>query len=124
MSDEIRYTVGQKTDKLRPREVSLFRRVFLSRVEHGASVEAAERQALHACKLWERHGAFGEDREKDENSGDEAKFRDGFDALADYHADPEAVPATEVSVIAGLYRTGDLSLAEFRKKLGLDLDDV
>jgi hypothetical protein len=49
------------TKKLRPNEVSLFRRVFFARLEHGAPVEAAEKQALHACRVWERLGAFNEE---------------------------------------------------------------
>lgn len=47
-------------EKLKPHEVSLFRRVFLARINEGATVESAEKQALHACKIWERLGAYSD----------------------------------------------------------------
>lgn len=122
--NEIKYSVGAENARLRPCEVSLFRKVFLARVGNGATVEAAERQALHACKVWEQRGAFGEDFEgAAEQTANETRFRDGFDALCDYYADPVADSSGDVSAIAGSYRMGRLTLDEFRKKLGLDRDD-
>jgi hypothetical protein len=47
--------------KLEPRERSLYRNVFLARVRDGASVEAADRQAIHSVTIWQKRGAFNED---------------------------------------------------------------
>lgn len=72
-----------KNEKLRPVEVSVYRRVFLSRIEHGASVEAADRQGLQACKIWEQRGAFNDDESPGSARGqDSAKYADAFCALA------------------------------------------
>ena len=110
--------------KLRPCEMSLYRKTFLARIENGASVEAAHKQALHACKLWENVGAFNDDRVETEEVvyPADTKFRDGFDALCDYFADEGALAKENVDSIAVAYRIGRLSLGEFRKKLGLDRD--
>ncbi len=74
--------------KLRPNEVSLFRRVFFARLEHGAPVEAAEKQALHACRIWERLGAFNEEPATGETDGAEIKrLQDALGALAAFVKD-------------------------------------
>lgn len=61
MSGDIKYSVGAETEKLRPCEVSLYRKTFLARLNHGASVEGADKQGLHACKVWEKRGALNDD---------------------------------------------------------------
>jgi hypothetical protein len=49
-------------ETLKENEKSLFRRVYLARIAVGASIEAAEKQALHAVKRWNALGALNEDR--------------------------------------------------------------
>jgi hypothetical protein len=111
------------TGKLSPNEARLYRRIFCVRTDDGASVEAAHKAALHAVKLWKEVGAFTEEREeKVEDGAIENRFRNGFDALCDYHNDPDAACSGDVGIIAGEYRLGHLTIAEFRKKLDLDRD--
>lgn len=43
---------------IEPHERSLARRVFLARVENGATVEAAKHQAVHAVKVWRQLDLF------------------------------------------------------------------
>jgi len=48
--------------KLNDNEKSVYRKVFLDRTNHGTTVEAADRQALHAVNLWNVRGALNDDR--------------------------------------------------------------
>lgn len=68
------------SEKLKGNEKSLFRRVYLARIEAGASVEAAERQALHAVKRWDALGALNDDR-PDLRDAEIARLREGIEAV-------------------------------------------
>lgn len=59
--NEPRPPIASETE-IAPHERSVFRRVFLARVQGGAWVEAAEKQAMEAVKIWRRLGLFEERR--------------------------------------------------------------
>lgn len=77
------------SEKLKENEKSLFRRVYLARIETGASVEAAEKQALHAVKRWDALGALNDDR-PDPRDAEIERLRD---VLISYESADQALTA-------------------------------
>lgn len=117
--------------KLRPEEVSLYRKTFLARVSNGATVEAADRAAIHACTLWERRGAFNDDTvEKDgekpvRSPSAATTWRDEWDSLAEWLIEKYQTSYLDAGQIGQLMRktsTGNISIEEFKNALDRSLD--
>lgn len=105
--------------KLRPEEVSLYRKTFLARVSNGATVEAADRAAIHACTLWERRGAFNEEPGDDGQNADEKRFADGFAAIVEHMGNDDIPPVEFCAELLKRYRDREIDISTLRARLGL-----
>lgn len=107
--------MSDRSEKLKPEEKSLYRRVYLARVHEGASVESADRQAMQAVKIWHDRGAFGEPTETKHVSGDEA-WSFITEWLCDSYDQSKLTP-TGVASLMRSYGAGKLLLDELRDAL-------
>lgn len=114
--------MSNEIQKLKPVERSLYRRVFMARIEGGQSPEAAHRHGLNAVKMWNEVGAFNEERETNADALIEKRATDALWALQALFMDADKDlndDADRISDAIHMLLTGGINVAEFRFRLGL-----
>lgn len=112
--------MSNEIQKLKPVERSLYRRVFMARIEGGQSPEAAHRHGLNAVKMWEGVGAFNE--ESAPSTSEEKRLAAGFRAWAASWLDSNIEINESVPKLVESFLNDEIEIAEFRRRLGLDRD--
>jgi hypothetical protein len=117
-----------KPEELKDHELSVYCRVFFARVQHGASVEAADRQALHAVKIWRERAAFDEPEQNEDKGAARSHGIEPtcFDIVADWVEDRDGLDEFQLNRLAVVLREivrGDLDYGRISARLSAYVPD-